>query len=159
MAVIDAHHHVWWVAKRTHPFPAIFGNRLARDFTPDDRVPELRAAGIDGTILVQSLNDYDETIQYLDLADTHDFIRGVVGWIPLTDPAACERALDGVRARPRFVGVRHLMNYEPDPNWLLRADVIESLRQLAQRRVAFEAIPSTTSSSSPCLSLRRGCPT
>jgi L-fuconolactonase len=91
--------------------------------------------------LVQSLNDYDETIQYLDLADIHDFIRGVVGWIPLTDPAACERALDGVRARPKFVGVRHLMNYEPDPNWLLRADVIESLRQLAQRRVAFEAIP------------------
>src|SRR5262245_3154199 len=141
MAVIDAHHHVWWVAKRTHPFPPIFGNRLARDFTPADLLPELRAAGIDGTILVQSLNDYAETIQYLDLADTHAFIYGVVGWIPLTDPAAATRALDDVKTRRKFVGVRHLMNYEPDPDWLLQAGVIESLRELARRRVVFEAIP------------------
>ena len=141
MAVIDAHHHVWWVAKRTQPFPPIFGNRLARDFTPADLLPELRAAGIDGTILVQSLNDYAETIQYLELADTHAFIRGVVGWIPLTDPAACTRALDGVKTRRKFVGVRHLMNYEPDPDWLLQAGVVESLRELARRQLVFEAIP------------------
>ena len=47
------------------PFPAIFGNRLARDFTPADLLPHLRAAGINGTILVQSLNDLIETIEYL----------------------------------------------------------------------------------------------
>jgi L-fucono-1,5-lactonase len=141
MSIIDAHHHIWWLAKRTQPFPAIFGNRLARDFTPDDLVPELNAAGIDGTILVQSLNDFDETLQYLDLADRHDFIRGVVGWIDLAHPAICGRSLETAGPRRRFVGVRHLMNYEPDPNWLLQTGVLESVGQLAQRRLAFEAIP------------------
>jgi len=104
-------------------------------------LPELQAAGIDGTILVQSLNDLIETIEYLDLADAHDFIKGVVGWVPLDDSAACARALNSLMARRRFVGVRHLMNYEPDPAWLLRPAVLESLHQLADRRLVFEAIP------------------
>ena len=141
MSVIDAHQHFWWMAKRTQPFPAIFGNRLARDYTPADLLPELRAAGIDGTILVQSLNDLDETNQYLDLADAHDFIKGVVGWVPLADPAACARALDALGSRRRFVGVRHLMNYEPNADWLVQPTVLESLRGLARRRLVFEAIP------------------
>jgi L-fuconolactonase len=141
MTVIDAHQHFWWIAKRAKPLPPLFGERLARDFTPDDLLPELRAAGIDGTILVQSLDDYDETLQYLDLADTHDFIAGVVGWIPLADPAACARALDALSTRRKFVGMRHLIAYEPDPAWLLRAGVLESLAMLAKRRLAFEAIP------------------
>jgi L-fucono-1,5-lactonase len=141
MSVIDAHQHFWWMARRTQPFPAIFGNRLARDYTPGGLLPELRAAGIDGTILVQSLNDLIETIEYLDLADAHDFIKGVVGWVPLDDPAACARALNSLTARRRFAGVRHLMNYEPDQEWLLRPAVLESLHQLAARRLVFEAIP------------------
>ncbi len=141
MSVIDAHQHFWWMAKRTQPFPAIFGNRLARDYTPADLLPELRAAGVDGTILVQSLNDLDETNQYLDLADAHDFIKGVVGWVPLGDPAACARALEALTARHRFVGVRHLMNYEPNADWLTQPRVLESLHQLAGRHLVFEAIP------------------
>ena len=141
MSVIDAHQHFWWMAKRAQPFPAIFGNRLARDFTPADLLPLLRAAGIDGTILVQSLNDLIETIEYLDLADAHDFIKAVVGWVALDDRAACARALNSLTARRRFVGIRHLMNYEPDPAWLIRPAVLESLQQLASQRLVFEAIP------------------
>ncbi len=141
MSVIDAHQHFWWVAKRTQPFPAIFGNRLARDYTPADLLPELRAAGIDGTILVQSLNDLNETNQYLDLADAHDFIKGVVGWVPLSDPAGSAHALETLGVRRRFVGVRHLMNYEPNADWLTQPRVLESLHQLAGRHLVFEAIP------------------
>lgn len=143
MSIIDAHQHFWWIAKRKQPLPPLFGSRLARDFTPDDLLPELRAAGVDGTILVQSLDDYDETIQYLDLADAHDFIAGVVGWVPLADPHACARALDALSTRSKFVGMRHLIAYEPDPGWVLRAGVLESLRMLAHRHLAFEAIPIT----------------
>jgi L-fucono-1,5-lactonase len=141
MSVIDAHQHFWWVARRTQPFPTIFGNRLAHDYTPGNLLPQLRAAGIDGTILVQSLNDLIETVEYLDLTDAHDFIKGVVGWVPLDDPAACARALEALTARRRFVGVRHLMNYEPNANWLTQPRVLESLHQLAGRHLVFEAIP------------------
>lgn len=129
------------MATRRQPFPSIFGQRLARDFTPDDLLPELRAAGIDGTILVQSLNDEGETREYLDLADRYPFIAGVVGWVPLADPAACARSLQSLSGRQKFVGVRHLIAYEPDPKWLLQARVLESLTMLANRGLAFEAIP------------------
>src|SRR5262245_1970204 len=158
MSIVDAHHHVWWLAKRTQPFPAIFGDRLARDFTPEDLVPELNAAGIDGTVLVQSLNDFDETLQYLDLAAQYDFIRGVVGWVPLTDPAACARALDEAGARAKFVGIRHLIAYEPAPDWSLQASVRDSLGLLAQRRLAFEAIPVNHQQLDAVIELARRAP-
>jgi len=141
MSIIDAHQHFWWIAKRKRPLPPLFGNRLARDFTPDDLLPELRAAHIDSTLLVQSLDDYDETLEYLDIADAQDFVAGVVGWLPLANPAACARALDTLTTRSKFVGMRHLIAYEPDPAWVLRTDVLASLRMLAQRRLPFEAIP------------------
>jgi L-fuconolactonase len=141
MAIVDAHQHFWWMAERPQPFPPLFGDRLARDFTPAHLQPELRAAGVDGTILVQSLNDLGETNQYLDLAAQHDFIHGVVGWVPLAEPSACKRALETLRARPKFVGMRHLIAYEPDPKWLLQAGVLESLSALAHSGLAFEAIP------------------
>ncbi|MGZ3409210.1 MAG: amidohydrolase family protein [Xanthobacteraceae bacterium] len=141
MPVIDAHHHFWWTARRPHKFPPGFGNSLARDFTPDDLQPELTRSGIDGTVLVQSLNSFEETLEYLDLANAHDFVRGVVGWVPMSDPKECARALDRLRKNRKFVGVRHLDNFEPDPAWLELPTVIESIGLLEKANLVFEAIP------------------
>jgi L-fuconolactonase len=143
MAVIDCHHHVWWLSKFPHQFPPAWGTGLSRDFTPDDLRPELQACGIDGTVLVQSLDNYDETFHYLDVADQNSFIRGVVGWVPLADPSANARALEALKPRKKFVGMRHLIAYEKDPRWVLQPTVQESLGQLAKARLAFEAIPVT----------------
>lgn len=158
MAVIDCHHHVWWVAHRPHHFPPSWGTSLNRDFTPDDLRPELRAAGIDGTILVQSMDNYDETREYLDLADTVDFIRAVVGWVPMADPAACEKALAELVPRKAFVGVRHLINFEPDPQWLLQPGVQSSLDMLRRARLVFEAIPNTEPQMASVLEAARRMP-
>ncbi|MDQ4099428.1 MAG: amidohydrolase family protein [Chloroflexota bacterium] len=143
MSVIDCHQHFWWTARRAHKFPPEVGDRLDRDFTPDDLRPELAAAGVDATVLVQSLNDLDETAEYLDLQREIDFIAGVVGWVPLADSAACERALASLSGRGKLVGIRHLIAYEPDPKWLLQPGVLDSLRLLAEAGLAFEAIPVT----------------
>ena len=126
-----------------HQFPPSWGTSLNRDFTPDDLRPELRAAGIDGTILVQSLDNYDETLHYLDVAETTDFIRAVVGWVPLADPPGCGRALDALKSRTKFVGMRHLIVYEKDPRWLIQPAVQESLRQFGKAGLVFEAITNT----------------
>jgi L-fuconolactonase len=158
MAVIDCHHHVWWTAKRPHKFPPHWGNSLNRDFTPDDLRPELRQAGIDGTILVQSLNDYDETIEYLDLADESDFIRAVVGWVPLVDTSACAKALEALKPRKKFVGMRHLINYEPDPRWVLQPAVQDSLALFARAGLLFEAMPNTEPQFASVLELARRIP-
>jgi L-fuconolactonase len=158
MAVIDCHHHVWWTARRPHKFPPHWGSSLNRDFTPDDLRPELRQAGIDGTILVQSLNDYDETIEYLDLADASDFIRAVVGWVPLVDPSACAKALEALKLRKKFVGMRHLINYEPDPRWVLQSAVQDSLALFPRAGLLFEAMPNTQPQFASVLELARRIP-
>jgi L-fuconolactonase len=158
MAVIDCHHHVWWLDKYPHQFPPSWGTSLNRDFTPDDLLPELREAGIDGTILVQSLDKYEETLHYLEVADRWDFIRAVVGWVPLADPPACARALDALKSRKKFAGMRHLIVYEKDPRWLLWPKVQESLELLRRAGLVFEAITNTEEQMQTVLDTARRMP-
>ena len=132
MSVIDCHQHFWTFGKRVHKFPPAVGTRLDRDFTPAILRPQLSKAGIDGTILVQVLNELGETYEFLDMQREIDFVVGVVGWLPLTDPAACARELEGMKQRGKLVGIRPLIAYEPDPDWLLQPSVRESLGLLAK---------------------------
>ena len=158
MAVIDCHHHVWWLAKFPHTFHPSWGTSLNRDFTPDDLRSELKAAGIDGTILVQSLDKYEETLHYLEVADQTDYIRAVVGWVPLADPPACARALDELKPRKNFAGMRHLLVYEKDPRWLIGPKVQESLGLLSKAELVFEAITNTEEQMDTVLETARRLP-
>jgi L-fuconolactonase len=141
--MIDAHHHFWWIGRHSYTWPEKVGDRLARDFTPDDLRPELSRCGIKGTVLVQVLHQLGETEECLDLCKEVNFVRGVVGWVPLVDPDATSRALERLRSRGKLVGVRHLISHEPDPRWLLQDGVSESLKLLAAAGLAFDAIPVT----------------
>jgi L-fuconolactonase len=141
--MIDSHHHFWWIGRHAYSWPALAGDRLARDFTPEDLRPELARCGVKGTVLVQVLHQVGgETEECLALSKEVDFVRGVVGWLPLADPDATARALERLRAGGgKLVGVRHLISYEPDPRWLLQGGVLESLKLLAAAKLAFDAIP------------------
>jgi L-fucono-1,5-lactonase len=143
MSVIDSHHHFWWLKKHAYKWADVADGRINRDFTPDDLRPELEACGIDGTVLVQVMHETGETAENLDIARDTDFVRGVVGWIPLADPPAAARALDELMPSGRLVGIRHLIGYEPDAQWVLQAGVQESLKRLAAHGLAFDAIPIT----------------
>ena len=141
--MIDAHHHFWWADRHTYTWPDPVGDRFARNFTPDDLRPELARCGVKGTVLVQVLHQVGgETEECLDLCQEVDFVRGVVGWLPLADPDATARELERLRTRGgKLVGVRHLISNEPDPRWLLQSGVVESLKLLAAAKLAFDAIP------------------
>jgi len=141
--MIDSHHHFWWTGRHTYTWPERVGDRFARDFTPDDLRPELARCDIKGTVLVQVLHQVGgETEECLDLSKKVDFVRGVVGWLPLADPDATSQAIERLRKRGgKLVGVRHLISNEPDPRWLLQDNVVESLKLLAASSLAFDAIP------------------
>ena len=158
MSVIDCHQHFWTFGKRAHKFPPAVGTRLDRDFTPEILRPQLKKAGVDGTILVQVLNEVDETYEFLDMQREIDFVAGVVGWVPLTDPAACARALESMKPRGKLVGIRPLIAYEPDPDWLLQPSVRESLGLLAKAGLVFEAIPVNDRQFEAVLTVTRAIP-
>lgn len=158
MSVIDCHQHFWTFGKRAHKLPPAVGTRLDRDFTPEIMRPQLKKAGVDGTILVQVLNEVDETYEFLDMQREIDFVAGVVGWVPLTDPAACARALESMKPRGKLVGIRPLIAYEPDPDWLLQPSVRESLGLLAKAGLVFEAIPVNDRQFEAVLTVTRAIP-
>lgn len=158
MSVIDSHQHFWRLADFPHSFPPAVGDRLDNDYTEDDLRPLLADCGIDRTILVQSLNDLRETEAYLALADRVDYVAGVVGWVPLADPKQCAAALERFRRNPRFVGMRHLIAYEPDPRWLLQPAVMESLAMFAKAGLVFEGIPVNDAQFEALLEMTRRLP-
>jgi L-fuconolactonase len=114
---------------------------IFRTFTPDELAPQLAAAGVDQTVLVQAANSFEDTDSMLAHAAAHDWIGAVVGWVPLEDPAQTARMLDEkYLGNPRFKGIRHLNHEEADPDWLVRPAVIESLKVLQDRGLVFEVV-------------------
>jgi L-fucono-1,5-lactonase len=158
MTIIDAHQHFWWHARRPHSWPPSAGTRLDRDFTPEDLLPELRRAGVDGTVLIQSLNDADETGEYLDLANGLPWARGVVGWIALDQAAETQAAIERLRARGKLVGFRHLLRFEAAPDWLQHPEVLQSLALIARAGLVFELVPINPSQYAQMLAIAARLP-
>lgn len=136
---IDAHQHFWDIDSGRYSWPTPADGPIYRTYAPDDLGPELAAAGVDATVLVQTVNTLDDTDSMLSTADRQAFVGAVVGWVPLTDARAAEAALEA-RPHPRLRGIRHLIHHEPDPEWLLRDDVAAGLEVLARHRLAFEVV-------------------
>lgn len=138
---VDAHHHVWDLAVRDQPWTADI-EPLRRSFTFDELRPQLFAAGIDATVLVQTITVAEETPEFLALAAAFPEIRGVVGWVDLTADDVSAR-LDELRNLPggeRLVGIRHQVQGEADPQWLLRADVTRGLRAVAAAGLVYDLL-------------------
>ncbi len=110
---VDAHQHFWRYAPRDYPWMGDGMDMLRRDWLPADLAPLLAAAGLDACIAVQARADEAENTFLLDLAQRHDAVAAVIGWVDLFAASAEER-LAHWRAHPRFAGVRHLLQDDPD---------------------------------------------
>jgi L-fuconolactonase len=141
---IDAHHHVWDVDRRRHDWLAGEPAAVRRTFTLADLAAATAGTGVVRTVLVQVLPDADETAEFLALAATAGSpVAGVVGWADLTRGAATAGALAALRAGPggsALVGVRHLVQGEPDPRWLARPDVRRGLAAVAGAGLAYDLL-------------------
>lgn len=142
--MIDAHHHLWDPGARAYPWLE------ALELAPIRRryhVAELREhaarVGVEATILVQTVSSLAETREFLaTAAGEPGLIAGVVGWADLAAPdvgTTLERLRAG-RGGDRLAGVRHQVQDEPDPGWLLRPAVLAGLRAVAAAGLAYDLL-------------------
>ncbi len=133
---IDAHHHFWTPEARDYPW--MTGDAfdpIRRPFGPEDLRPGLAAAGIDGTVLVQTVGAVEETVGFLATAEATDFVKGVVGWVDLMDRLVGD-TLDELLEGPGgsyLKGIRHQAHDEADEDWLARPDVIAGVAECGAR--------------------------
>lgn len=137
---IDAHQHFWELGRfdtRWLDAPAL--EPIRRNYIPDDLRPHLKTAGIDKSIFVQTQHNLAENRWALQLADENDFIAGVVGWVDLASPG-CEDQLVYYKSHRKFVGVRHITQDEPDPNFIVRPEIVRGLKVLEKHGVPFDLL-------------------
>jgi L-fuconolactonase len=145
--VVDAHQHFWiygtyqtsWMKVSPYAGDPAF-EPLRRSFQPKDLIPELATAGVRCTVAIEAADCLAENEALLANARTHDWIAGVVGWVPLANPSHVERVLDAHAAEPALVGIRHLVNVEPDSDWIIRDDVLKGLQVVATRGLTFDYV-------------------
>jgi L-fuconolactonase len=137
---IDAHHHVWSLARGDYGWLTPALAPIHRDFTLNDLRPLREQAGVAATVLVQAAPTVAETRYLLDVAERSDgVVKGVVGWVDLGEPSAIPTLTHFAR-NPLFKAVRPMLQDIPDPAWILRADVGRALAALPRLGVRFEAL-------------------
>jgi L-fuconolactonase len=127
---IDAHHHLWKYTPAEYGWISPEMRAIKRDFLPDDLEKLMHHFGIEGTVTVQARQTLEETRWLLDLAHQHEVMRGVVGWVPLTQGAAVKTHLERFAPDRKLRGVRHVIQDEADDRYILRADFNEGVREL-----------------------------
>lgn len=137
---VDTHQHFWNLNKVEYTWLSPAFAPIYKTFSPQDLEPQLNAAGIDKTVLVQSANNNEDTVSMLTQAECYDWIGAVVGWVPLADHAEAARLLDRYGKHPKWRGVRHLNHEEPDLDWLVRKDVLGGVKLLEERGMTFDVV-------------------
>ena len=140
--IVDAHHHLWDPDGADYPWLTDELAVIRRAFDQGDLAPLIRSEQIDATVLVQTRSSLDETRQFLATAAEVPFIRGVVGWVDLTYPGVDDiiASLKDGPGGDRLVGIRHQVHDEPDPEWLLRADVRRGIGAVARAGLVYDLL-------------------
>jgi L-fuconolactonase len=135
--IVDSHHHFWRVDRGDYHWMSPSVGILHRDYLPDDLRPIIRRAGVDATVVIQAAQTEAETDFLLALAGESDFVLGVVGWLDFED-RDFPRKLEGLLRRPKFVGLRPMLQDIQDDAYILRPAVLENLRRVASLDLAFD---------------------
>ena len=139
--MIDTHQHFWQLEK-----PFDYGwldnpdlSAIRRNFLPPDLKSHLDATGISKSIFVQTQHDIEENRWVLGMAEEHEWLVGVVGWVDLAGES-CEENLLEFKDHPKFVGIRHITQDEPDNDFIIRPEILRGLKVLEKHRVPFDLL-------------------
>lgn len=141
MRLADTHVHIWDFNRAEYAWLEGNTSILNRNYSIEELQAERLEVGIKKGILVQAANNFEDTDWMLHVAVNTDWIAGIVGWLPLTNPDATLKALQKKYGKENyFKGVRHLIHDEPDAEWLLQPEVINSLQILADHNIPYDVV-------------------
>lgn len=136
---IDSHQHFWKYSIVEYDWINEEMEVLKKDFLPSDLLPLLQTISFDGTIAVQARQSIEETEWLLQMAEKNEFIKGVVGWLPLCSDSINDH-LKHFSMSSKFVGLRHVLQDEPDEKFMLRPDFLKGLNYLGQYDLAYDIL-------------------
>lgn len=141
--ILDTHQHFWKADRGDYHWMTPSVPILARDYLPDRLRSELHKASVKQTILVQAAPTAAETDFLLKIAEQTDFVAGVIGWFDLEEEKFPEIFEEKRKRQPKLIGVRPMLQDLSDDCWVTRPKVINNLKYLARRKIAFEFLTYT----------------
>ena len=136
---IDAHQHFWIYKPSEYDWIDDSMAALRRDFLPEDLQPELESNEVHGSVAVQARQTVEETRWLLELSERSPWILGVVGWVDLRSPDVRSQ-LKVLAQNPKLVGIRHIVQSEPDSRFLLQSDFLRGVSLLEEFDLAYDIL-------------------
>jgi L-fucono-1,5-lactonase len=136
---LDAHQHFWKYSAAEYGWINKSMGVLKRDFLPSDLAVRLAANGFDGSVAVQARQSLEETRWLLELAEENNCVKGVVGWVDLRS-AELPAQLEEFSKSKKLVGVRHVVQDEPDDAFLLLPEFQRGIARLAGSGLVYDLL-------------------
>jgi L-fuconolactonase len=136
---LDSHQHFWHYDPVDYAWISAEMPALQRDFFPSDLRPLLTSLNFDGCVAVQARQTLEETRWLLELADQHDWIKAVVGWVDLRSEDL-SRQLEQFAKHPKLAGVRHVIHDEPDDNFMLQSEFRRGVSHLREHGLIYDLL-------------------
>jgi L-fuconolactonase len=136
---IDAHQHFWIYNLAEYDWIDASMSALRRDFLPADLKPELDGSEFQGSVAVQARQTLEETRWLLELAEGSPSILGVIGWADLRSPEIRSQLKTFAR-NPKLVGIRHIVQSEPDDRFLLQPEFLRGIATLEDFDLAYDLL-------------------
>jgi L-fuconolactonase len=137
--MIDAHFHIWQLARGDYGWLTPSLGALYRDVSLDDWRAVARPCGVRGGVLVQAAPTEVETAFLLQQADQAADVLAVVGWVDLLAPDAPAR-IEALARRPKLRGLRPMLQDIADPDWMLQPALAPALQAMVRCGLVFDAL-------------------
>ena len=143
---IDSHHHVWDLSVREQGWMVGEAlNPIKKNFSINDLRQAITGCGIDKTVVVQTVTNYDETPELLELADTDDLVAGVVGFLKIDADDAITHldSYQSLRGFKYLVGIRDIAHDYEDVKYLSKPQVVKNVQELGRRGLVYDLLTKT----------------
>tara|TARA_R110002167_G_scaffold37237_8_gene116793 strand:- start:187 stop:1017 length:831 start_codon:yes stop_codon:yes gene_type:complete len=137
--VIDSHQHFWIYEPTKHSWIDDEMSNIRKNFLPADLKKVYVENDIDGCVAVQADQTLEETDFLLQLSRENDFVKGIVGWVDIRDPNIDE-VLEKYHRYKKVKGFRHIVQGEPDHNFLLRPNFLRGISYLEKYGYTYDIL-------------------